>query len=397
MSSSKDLLSAERQVLDYVQRLEFHKRGRIVFCVHFSSLRPDLQTETRLKDAFKKLEQLSKRYHGELFQLLNNDMVLAAKEPDMDVVEDVFRQVCNLFDRDPLIRTARDSFVSRYELESDYDDLLVFIKVLKHRLELEGASASNRPHGVESNDPGMVQTLLGYENPSAFVEKSTVYSVLSGGRLEPLVHEMAFRPSALSELMLDGVIVESNPAIVDHAQLLLERRMLAAISKMTDPWLLPWGLTLGVDALASAEFIHFQRDWSRKWGDTEDIRPWFFVRMNSIRSDFERFVFARNFVQRFGFQMSLTGVAAQHVGQINMDALQFQRIRVDLPRAQDPDEVLDLTKTFKSVLARLSPDAVIFRGCETVDILRQALDAGACFVQGKAADAVHSGAESVAA
>ena len=397
MASLGPLLSAERQALDYVQRLEFHKRGRRVFCVHFSSLRPDLQTDSRLNDAFKKLEQLGKRYHGEIFRLLNNDMILATKEPDMDVVNEVFRQVCNLFDRDPLIRTARESFITQFKLESEYNDLLVFIKVLKHRLEREGAATSNRPQDMDFNDPGRVQTVLGCESPSVFVEKSTIYSVQPAGRLEPLVHEMAFRPSALTDIMLDGVIAESNPAIITHAQRLLEQRMLSAISKMTDPWLLPWGLTLSVDALASAEFIHFHRDWSKKWGDAEDIRPHFFVPLESIALNPQRYEFARSFVQSLGYQMSLTGVAAQQMRPVNLEALGLDKIRIDLPVFQDPDEVVDLTKTLAGVMARFSSDRVIFRGCARIDVLRQALGGGAHFVQGKAADAVYSGVESLAA
>jgi len=397
MASSEELLSAERQTLDYVQRLEFHKRGRFVFCIHFSSLRPDLQTQSRLNDAFKKLEQVSKRYQGELFRLLNNDMVLATKEPDMEVVDEVFRQVCNLFDRDPLIRTARDSFVTPYNLETDYEDLLVYIKVLKHRLEREGAAASNRPQAVDLNDPGMVQTALGIESPSSFVEKSTIYSVQPANRLEPFVHEMAFRPSALTDLMLDGVIIESNPAILEYGQRLMERRLLAAISKMTDPWLLPWALTLGVDALASAEFIHFQRDWSKKWGDAEDIRPKFFVRAETLSSDFSRFEFARDYVQSLGFELCLTGISASKIRQIDLGGLGLAQVRVDLPQSQDPDEVLDLTKIFETSMRHFPSEKMIFRGCERLDSLRQALTAGARFVQGKAVDAVHTGAESLAA
>lgn len=397
MASSQTLLSVERQALDYIQRLEFHKRGRRVFCIHFSSLRPDLQTRSRLNDAFKKLEQLCKRYQGELFQLLNNDMILATKEPDTDVVQEVLRQVCNLFDRDPLIRTARDSFVTAYNLETDYDDLLVYIKVLKHRLEREGAATTNRPEAVDLNDPGMVQTVLGIESPTAFVEKSTIYSVQPARRLEPLLHEMAFRPSALTDLMLDGVIVESNPAIMAPAQRLLERRMLAAISKMTDPWLLPWGLTLGVDALASAEFIHFQRDWFKKWGTADDISPRFFVRLESITSDVERFEFARDFVRSVGFELYLSGVSVSQVRQVDLNKMGLNQVRVDLPQSPDPDEVLDLTKVFETIRNNLSFEGTVFRGCERLDTLRQALDAGAHFVQGKAADAVHAGTESLAA
>ena len=133
------------------------------------------------------------------------------------------------------------------------------------------------------------------------------------------------------------------------------------------------------------------------WGAAEDLQPWFFLRLESIRSNFNRFEFARDFAQEVGFKLILSGLSCQQVLQADLTQLDIELVRADLPVVNQEDEAPDYGKLLAKTFEIVSRESLIVRGCDSINSLRQSIEAGAFYVQGKAADRVYAGNESLAA
>jgi hypothetical protein len=316
------------------------------------------------------------------------------KGAETKLVDDVLHRITLLYQKDPLVRAAPDNFITQYNIREQYEDLLSYIKVLKHRIELHGGRVSDRPIDVDYDDPSAVRTLIGLSSPSDYVEKRPVFCISEGRTLKPVFHEMFVKEHALADIMLEGVAIDSNPLLPIAAKVLLERRLLATIPHLREPWPLPWALHLSLDTLLSAEFIKFHRDWRCRWGNERDLQPSFFVGVDDLR-DIDRFTFARDYVCECGYDLCLDGVSPEQLTQLDLDELSFQSVRLELYLWEPHKDKVN--KTRQELLHRWGADRVIFSKCDSIPQLDEAVALGANLVQGNAPEAIYSGAKEWAA
>ena len=386
-----DASTPESRLLDYACHLEFHKTGCQAIYVHISNLRSDVRGTQNVKQAEKVLSDLATLYQGELFRLRNCDLACIVKGAPVEELGDALTDLCAPFEKDPLVRVAIDSFMKQYNLDTDYDDFLTFVKVQRQHIEYQGVRASNRPEEVDFNDPAMVQTILGFAPPTAFVKQQTIYRIDPGGLLHPVVHEMAHKPNALTNVMLEGVLVDSNPQAKAQAKTHLDKQLLSVLPHMLDPWPSPWALQTSLDVITSAEFLIFHRYWSDQHECDDGQAPWFFVDVGDIEGNLEKFRYAKSFLQETPFRLAVSDLTFPQLIELDKEVADLHALCCVVPTREKRDDTFDNMLTV--VLHHFGPDKLVVWGCDDVQTLTDMRAAGARLVHGQAAGAVFAGEE----
>lgn len=125
----KRMPSQENLLLDYVRRLEKHKRGRLSVHIRLSGLRPFNRREHHVRVAADNFEPLVKDLHGQLFILKNSDLFFIYKAEVQGQVETAVQKIRYLFSDDPLLADEDDGsrrFASWYDVEREFDKILEF-------------------------------------------------------------------------------------------------------------------------------------------------------------------------------------------------------------------------------------------------------------------------------
>ncbi len=389
LTYSDDRPAAEALLLDYAKRLNFHRQGRQAVFLHLSRLREDLRTAADINLTLRKARDVAFRYQGEVFHLANEDVVMLLKEPRPDVLDAVLAQICRLFRHDPLVQQDRDQFVRRFDMESEYEDFLDLVKRIKHQADVQDLNAPVRAADLDLNDPAFVQTATSCVHPNELVHTSVIYELLDEGGLVPQVTLITPLASCLEEVMLRGVDVASNPALLPHAGRLMERRLVRAAAYLADPWPVPWVIHVGLDCLISAEFMEFDLAWRRHGAADRDADPRFMVDFAEACALPERYAFARDYLQERGYGLWLGGVDKSSLLTLDLAALGAEAVRLDWPGQR---EALGLTRNvLAQAVARLGRHRVILDGCDEDGALDLARELGVTRVAGAYADAVSRG------
>ena len=81
-------MSQERLLLDFIERLDRHREGRVAIHIQLSKLKPANRKEMHIRIAADTFRQLVKKYEGQLFQLGNADMMFICKNANVEDIEE---------------------------------------------------------------------------------------------------------------------------------------------------------------------------------------------------------------------------------------------------------------------------------------------------------------------
>ncbi|HUN47051.1 MAG TPA: hypothetical protein VMU85_11040, partial [Stellaceae bacterium] len=130
----------ERQLLDLLRRLAKHRHGRRAVHIHLSQLRAYNLRGEQVRIAIHFFESLVVNVGGALFALGNADLVFVWKSAKIDIIDEAVTRLRTLFSEDPLAQGDEDyqraRFCSWYDLETQYEDLLIVAQRL-HDAELK--------------------------------------------------------------------------------------------------------------------------------------------------------------------------------------------------------------------------------------------------------------------
>ncbi|RMD87372.1 MAG: hypothetical protein D6807_08005, partial [Alphaproteobacteria bacterium] len=122
-------LPPEEQLLDYVHRLQRHRRGRRALHLRLSALSRAFRREHHLRTAERPFRALLESGQGQFFRLANGDFLCIVKAP-RPALETRVLEVMYMLRDDPHLKAAidageEDAFLCRwFDLETDYDALL---------------------------------------------------------------------------------------------------------------------------------------------------------------------------------------------------------------------------------------------------------------------------------
>lgn len=333
------LVGQEHLLLDYVRKLERHRRGRQVAILHLSALQPPNRREHHVRIAMNAFENLIKQLKGQLFVLSNSDLVFIFKDAALDETEGSIVKVKFLFSDDPLLvdegGPGKVAFVDWFDMERDYEELLGLAQRAAQDEEqrrtqefTKGFIEQQAAKQVPAGQPLTPQVLMRIEEAliradlSNMLRRQAICAIVGKAAPQPIFNELFISIADLRETLLPDVNLASSPWLFQHLTETLDRRVLALLIKHDDRTVAgDVSINLNVQTLISPEFLVFDDNLQAGMRGTIVLE----VQKVDAFADLGAFLFARDFAHERGYRICIDGA--------NLELLPFidrQRLSVDL-------------------------------------------------------------------
>ncbi|NWG47389.1 MAG: hypothetical protein HXY25_12715 [Alphaproteobacteria bacterium] len=329
----KKLPEPEELLLDYTERLAYHRAGRLALWVHLSRLQPAPRADARqhlLADLFKTLVA---SHQGQTYALRSGDLVMVLKDPRHSEVDELVYKARYLFREDPLIiaedEDGKARFCESFEMATDYERFRDAVRaaaanpvpdgpppdfsghLAAHLVDLSEEARADRgrearatpAEGPEAAGVGAHITehriVRVHERPQARVETETVLT------------ELALPEAPARDALFKAIDTSSNPALGPY----MAERVAEALIGHATPQMrrLPGmaALRLRLDTVLSARFLEFDRSWraQRSLKGTPLKSPLIILSRLEVRDSGEAFRYARDFLIGAGYPLALCDVA----------------------------------------------------------------------------------------
>lgn len=340
--SPRMLPSQENLLLDYVRRLESHKKGRHVAHIRISTLKPFNRRENHLRAAANNFEPFIKEMAGQLFTLKNNDLFFIYKNEIHPAVETVVQQIRFMFSDDPLFdegaSKGKEEFVSWYNAERDYDKILKLAQKLAE-YELQSQEEQDKHKSTRSNlkarqkmgDPltpeilGRVVTALSRADLSNIVRRQFACAINNSMIPEQRFSELFISIKDLRETLLPGVNLLSSPWLFQYLTETLDLRMLSMLAK-TDTLTISGDISFNVNisTLLGPEFLKFDDNITAARRGAMIIE----LQKQDIFADIGAFLFARDFIQEKGYRVCLDGLSHKTLSMVDRERLGVDYVKL---------------------------------------------------------------------
>ena len=270
----QQLPGQENLLLDYLHRLEMHRRGRRAVHIHLSRLQPQNRREHHVRIAADAFDSLVKMMQGQLFVLKNADLFFIYKGEAQNDVETSMLKIRFLFGDDALMKEssgAEDAFCTYFDVESQFNDILSMVRALIHHddepedlpeemLDAKSAIQSRQEQGEQLSPRalGRVEQALQRADISNMIRRQFICGLIGKATPQPLFSELFISIADLREALLPGVNLSSSRWLFQHLTETLDRRVLSFLSKSTDRSITgEISINLNVSTLLSSEFMQF--------------------------------------------------------------------------------------------------------------------------------------------
>jgi EAL domain-containing protein (putative c-di-GMP-specific phosphodiesterase class I) len=380
----RNLPSQENLLLDYIHRLEKHKKDRKVVHLLLSNLRPFNRRDQHIRTAAGNFDALVSELSGQLFILKNSDIFFVFKESVLPEVETLVQKVRFLFSDDPLVADEKantPTFAAWYDADSDFSKILGLAQnlaqkeqkrqsVVRARMDARSALKAKQEQG-EPMTPKVLEkleTALTRADLSNLVRRQFICAVDS--KLVPTqdFSELFISIKDLRETILPGVNVTANRWLFQHLTETLDKRMLSMLTK-TDSISISGEISFNINVatVLSKEFQIFDDNVSASRRGSmiielqkEDV----FVNLNS-------YLFAREYLQEKGYRVCLDGLSLDAIQMINLE-----RLGVDMCKLVWHPDLVDggdqIHATLSKIVKDLGKRIVIMCRCDN----REAVDFG---------------------
>ncbi|GAB6052636.1 EAL domain-containing protein [Magnetospira thiophila] len=384
MDSQKRLPSQESLFLDYVQRLDDHKQGRLMIHIHMSALRPYNRRDHHLRIAANSFETLVKSLQGQLFTLSNSDMLLIFRKDALHDVETSVVKLRFMFGDDPLLvknGDEEDRFCSWYDADSQYQEILDLAKGMvdqertrEAKVVVEEETKAALRVKQERGEPITPKLLASLEEGllradlSNMVRRQYASAIVGSGAPLPVFSELFISIRDLREAMMPGVDLTSNRWLFQHLTSILDRRILSLLNK-TDQITLSGDISfnLNIATLLSQEFLAFDDAVTASRRGTMVVE----LQQIDIFQDLGAFMFAREFIKDRGYRLCIDGLRRDTIGLIDREGLGADMVKLiwtpDMA-TEDADEMAQL----RDLIDHAGGDRVVLCRCDT----RQSVDFG---------------------
>ena len=395
------LVGQEPLLLDYVRRLEKHRRGRQVAIIHLSYLQPQNRREQHVRAAMNSFEALIKALRGQLFVLSNSDLVFIFKDAALDETEAAIVKMKFLFSDDPLLvdegAPGRPAFVDWFDMESDYDALLMLAQRAAHEEEArrhqeftKGYVAQQQVKPVSVGQPLTPQMLYRIEEAlmradlSNLMRRQAICALVGRAPPQAIFHELFISIAELRETLMPEVNLASSPWLFQQLTESLDRRVLSMLIKNDDRTMAgDVSINLNVQTLIAPEFLTFDDNLQAGMRGTIVLE----VQKVDVFADLGAFLFARDFAHERGYRICIDGV--------NLDSLPFvdrQRLGVDLVKITWTPALKSGTlpngAKFEQYINRCGPSRAILCRCDDQEAIDFGQSVGMTLFQGRHVEAL---------
>jgi EAL domain-containing protein (putative c-di-GMP-specific phosphodiesterase class I) len=395
------LPSGETLLLDYVHKLERHRRGRQAVLLRMSQLQAVNRRENHLRMAQSAFETLVKQLKGQIFTMSNADIIFVFKESVLDDVEAAIVRIKFMFSDDPLLagedRGGPKNFADWFLLERDYDALL---QLAQHMVSEEHvrrtqefaqsrvADATQKP--ARRGDPLTPAVLAKMEDALAradlanMMRRQAVSAIVGRAPPQPVFYELFVSIADLRETLQPNINLASSPWLFQQLTETLDRRVLSLLNKHDDRSVAgDVSINLNVQTLVSQEFLNFDDNIKASMRGTIVIE----LQKVDIFADLGAFLFARDFAHERAYRICIDGA--------NLESLPFidrERLGVDLIKIMwDPaltSGILPDGSLFEDYIRRCGPSRAILARCDAQDAISYGQSVGMTLFQGRHVEAI---------
>jgi hypothetical protein len=378
-SVAEDTSNQEYALLEYVGRLSKHREGRRAIHLHLSTLKSFNKADYQIRIAVNTFETTVKTIEGQLFKLSNNDIFFIYRDATPEEIDDAVMKLSYLFDDDPLThdldRSKEDGLCSWYDVERQYEQLLLVVKklyeVVQKRQQRLAMLSGTGPSKVDfppinPNRLGELIDTIAKADLSNVMRRQIIYAVLTNQPPRALFRELFISIPELRDLIMPGYNITANRALFQYLTETLDKRMLALLIKNDDPDISSaFSLNLNVSSLLSPEFLAF--DSALKQGARGSIL--IELQVSDIYADLSAYLFARDFLHGRGYRICLDGLTTQTLNFVDRRQLGADFIKLvwspDMIEGKNEEqrlqlkELIDKNGKVSSILCRVdNEDAV---------------------------------------
>lgn len=395
------LVGQEQLLLDYVRKLEKHRRGRQVAILHLSALQPQNRREHHVRIALNAFENMVKGLKGQVFVLSNSDIVFIFKDAALDETESAIIKVKFLFSDDPMLVDEGEgdkvAFVDWFDMERDYGELLALAQRAAHEEDArrtqefaKGFIAQQAAKQVSAGQPLTPQMLNRIEEAlmradlSNMMRRQAICAIVGKASPQPIFSELFISIADLRETLLPDVNLASSPWLFQHLTETLDRRVLAMLIKHDDRTVAgDVSINLNVQTLIAPEFLTFDDNLQAGMRGTIVLE----VQKVDVFADLGAFLFARDFAHERGYRVCIDGANLESLPFIDRTRLGVDLIKITwnpamktglLPNGMKIDQYIARCGAGRAILARCDDQ-------EAIDFGRQA---GITMFQGRHVEAL---------
>lgn len=395
------LVGQETLLLEYIHKLEKHRRGRRAVILRLSGLQAVNRREHHLRAAANTFDTLVKQLKGQIFSLSNADLVFIFKETAVDEVEAAVVKLRFLFSDDPLLTdegvSGKPHFADWFLLERDYDSLLQMAQKASSEEQQRRTTEYTKEHaafqGFRRNNRGLPMTpemlakmedALVSADLANMMRRQAVCAIVGKAPPQTLFNELFISIADLRETLLPNVNLASSPWLFQQLTETLDRRVLSLLNKHDDRTVAgDISINLNVQTLLSPEFLVFDDNIKASMRGTIVLE----LQKVDVFADLGAFLFARDFAHDRGYRVCIDGV--------NFESLPFvdrERLGLDLVKivwgAEVADGILPTGETLEDYVRRCGPERAILCRCDNQDAIDVGQGAGLTLFQGRHVEAL---------
>jgi len=389
----------EEVLANFVDRLDRHRAGWIGIEIHLSRLRSYHRQAHHVRIVKKTLESLVRRHNASIYDLRNGDLMVLVKGADSGEIDAVILQVRYLFSEDPLFKgdaaePGQGGFCTIYHLERDFPALSRRVRQLHEEGTSEeqasgsGTGESGASQAGQAITPRQLEQLeraIEQADLANLLRRQDICAIFAGVKPEKIYHELYFSMRYLAETILPGFDVTSNAWLFRHLTGVLDRRMLALMTRREAfPLLRAGAINLNVTTVLSADFLEFDKETNRSDRGSLAIE---LPAIDVLNAPAE-YLFARDFLRERGYKVAIDGLNHLLLPALDRDWLGFDFIKVQWAENLLDDSIGHRAGALSAAVQKIGRDRVILCRVDSGSAIEAGENLGITLYQGRTIDAM---------
>jgi hypothetical protein len=393
---AQHLPAGENLLLDYLHKLERHRRGRRAVIVRLSTLNALNRRENHVQIAGNSFEPLVKQLKGQVFTLSNSDLVFVFKEMALHEVENAVIKLRFMFGDDPALTDEgvgnRPRFFDWFLLERDYDALLHLAQRMASDEEQRRTQETVKPNKsignrrpVQRGEALSTEMLAKLEDALSgtdlanMLRRQAVCAIVGNTQPQPVFHELFVSIADLRETLLPRVNLASSPWLFQQLTETLDRRILSLLNKHDDRTVAgDISINLNVQTLLSPEFLVFDDNIKASMRGTMVLE----LQKVDIFADLGAFLFARDFAHDRGYRICIDGINVESLPFVDRVKLGVDLVKIVWDNSM-LEGVLPNGTTIEDYVRRCGPSRSILCRCDAQDAIDFGQSVGVTLFQGR--------------
>lgn len=390
----------EIRLVDLAERLSRHAEDRVAIQLHYARMKPNNRQEHQLRIAAACLDDLVKRFDGQLFRLSTCDQVLVVKGAAPADIEPVVEKLRLLFAADPVTRPGADGdrFCTWWDMNVDYEDFVAHARRLLHRAEdkrkaeADEAAKSGAPRRAKKKIPiqpehlGRLVEQLTSMDISSLMRRQPVCALTEAGEARAVFNELFVSIGDLQRMVMPDVDLTANPSLFAHLTQYLDLRILKALPDVEVSVPLSTSININIETILSPQFLEFDQKLRAQTKKTIILE----VQPADLFRDVAGFAFARDFVRDRGYRICLDGL-----NHLTLPLVDKKKLGLDLMKIlwaphvwEQGDEAAQ--KELLEAVRRAGPTRLVMCRCDDASAIEFGRSMGVSLFQGRYIDALLS-------